>query len=62
MKNLLIKPNLNIKNALKQMTKIGEKCLVVVDSKNILLGTLSDGDIRKAILNGKIHSDKIMKS
>ena len=59
MKNLLIKPNLNIKNALKQMTKIGEKCLVVVDSKNILLGTLSDGDIRKAILNGKIYSDKI---
>ena len=59
MKNLLIKPNLNIKNALKQMTETGEKCLVVVDSKNILLGTLSDGDIRKAILNGKIHSDKI---
>ena len=59
MKNLLIKPNLNIKNALKQMTATGEKCLVVVDSKNTLLGTLSDGDLRKAILNGKINSDKI---
>ena len=59
MKNLLIKPNLKIKNALKQMSETGEKCLVVVDEKNKLLGTLSDGDVRKAILNGKIHKDKI---
>jgi len=59
MKNLLIQPNLNIKNALRQMTKTGEKCLVVVNSKNILLGTLSDGDIRKAILNEKINYAKI---
>ena len=41
------------------MTEAGEKCLVVVNSKNILLGTLSDGDIRQAILNGKINSSKI---
>ena len=59
MKNLLIKPNLKIKNALKQMSETGEKCLVVVDKKNKLLGTISDGDIRQAILNGKIHKDKI---
>ena len=61
MKNLLIKPNSNIKNALQQMSKTGEKCLVVVDRQNKLLGTLSDGDLRKAILNGKIHKDKINK-
>ena len=59
MKNLLIKPNTNIKNALKQLSKTGEKCLVVVDKKNKLLGTLSDGDVRKAILKGKFHKDKI---
>jgi|TARA_Y100000294_G_scaffold29021_1_gene24443 dTDP-glucose pyrophosphorylase len=59
MKNLLIKPNSSIKNALRQMTKTGEKCLVVVNKKNSLLGTLSDGDLRKAIINGKIHNDKI---
>ena len=59
MKSLLIKPNLSIKSALQQMTETGEKCLVVVDNKNLLLGTLSDGDIRKAILNGKIYKDKI---
>jgi dTDP-glucose pyrophosphorylase len=43
------------------MSEIGEKCLVVVGGKNKLLGTLSDGDIRKAILNGKIYKDKINK-
>jgi dTDP-glucose pyrophosphorylase len=59
MKNLLIKPNTNIKNALKQLSRTGEKCLVVVDKKNKLLGTLSDGDVRKAILKGKFHKDKI---
>jgi len=59
MKNLLIKTNSSIKSALKQMSQTGEKCLVVVDNKNILLGTLSDGDIRKAILKGKINKDKI---
>ena len=59
MKNLFIKPNSSIKNAFKQFTQEGEKCLVVVDNKNKLLGTLSDGDIRKAVLRGKFTKDKI---
>ena len=59
MKNLLIRPNANIKSALKQLSKAGEKCLVVVDKENKLLGTLSDGDVRKAILKGKFYKDKI---
>ena len=61
MKNLLIKLNTNIKNALEQLSKTGEKCLIVVDKENRLLGTLSDGDVRKAILKGKFHKDKINK-
>ena len=59
MKSLLIKPNANIKNALEQLNKTGEKCLVVVDKKNKLLGTISDGDVRKAILKGKFYKNKI---
>tara|TARA_Y100000294_G_scaffold46423_1_gene43047 strand:- start:314 stop:1396 length:1083 start_codon:yes stop_codon:yes gene_type:complete len=61
MKDLLIKLNLSIKDALKKLTKVGEKCLVVVDKENKLLGTLSDGDVRKAILKGKYNKDKINK-
>ena len=59
MKKIIIRQNSSLKNALKQMSATGEKCLVVVDKKNKLLGTLSDGDVRRAILNGKINEDKI---
>ena len=59
MKNLLIKPNTNVKDALKQLSKVGEKCLVVVNGENKLLGTLSDGDVRRAILKGKYPKNKI---
>ena len=42
-----------IKSALKTMAKAGEKCLIVVEDDNsTLLGTLSDGDLRKFILKG----------
>ena len=61
MKKILIQPNSNLKNALKLMSETSEKCLVVVDKKNKLLGTLSDGDVRRAKLNGKIYKNKINK-
>jgi len=43
----------SIKEAMKQLDKTGKKVLLVVDEKSQLLGTLSDGDIRRAILDGK---------
>ena len=61
MNELIIKSNISIKEALKQMSKGGERCLVVVDEKNVLLGTLSDGDLRKAILSGNDISGSIDK-
>ena len=45
MKNYLIELNNNIRDSLLQLEKNTEKCLVVVDSDNILKGTLTDGDI-----------------
>ena len=48
-----------IKEALKQLNSAGEKCLVVVDNSNKFLATLSDGDVRKAILKGKNIGDPI---
>jgi len=50
MKKLLIKSTASIKKALLQISKTGQKSLVVVDKENKLLGTLSDGDIRRSIL------------
>ena len=45
-----IHPSENIRKALSRISKSGMKCIAVVDNKK-LLGTLSDGDIRRAILN-----------
>ena len=59
MKDLVVLPNITIKQALKKLSKGGEKCLVVVDKNNTLLGTLSDGDLRKTILKGSRISDAI---
>ena len=43
----------SLKDALKKMSIEGKKCLIVIDDKKKFLGTLSDGDIRKALLKGK---------
>ena len=51
--SILIEKNKTIKDSLRILSKAGRKCLIVVSKNNILLGTLSDGDLRKAILKGK---------
>ena len=59
MKNFLTSSNISIKQALNKLSNTGEKCIIIVDENNKLLGTLSDGDLRKAILNGAGLSDSI---
>ena len=49
---LLIDPKSSIREALGSLGKSCVKCLLVVDLGRKLLGTLSDGDLRKALLNG----------
>ncbi len=53
MKNKLLVPEtVTIKEALKQLDKGAEKVLLVVDAEEKLLGTITDGDIRRFILKG----------
>ncbi|MHB8155165.1 MAG: nucleotidyltransferase family protein [Candidatus Omnitrophota bacterium] len=59
LEKVLIKPGCTIKQALKQMDTMGEKTLIVVDEKNKILGTITDGDIRKRILKGKSLHESI---
>lgn len=47
---LLVKDDVVIKEALKRMGEAGEKILFVVDGDHKLLGTITDGDIRRWIL------------
>ena len=59
MKNLVIKKNDTIKKALELIKKNGAKGLVVINNKKQLIGSLSDGDIRKAILKNNNINKKI---
>ena len=49
-KNFLITKNKTLIEAMKLIILNLHKCLLVVDKKNQLLGTLSDGDIRQLFL------------
>tara|TARA_B100001063_G_C16737776_1_gene542976 strand:+ start:415 stop:1476 length:1062 start_codon:yes stop_codon:yes gene_type:complete len=64
MKNLsknLIFPNQTLKEALKKIEETFYKCLIVVDGTNRLLGTINDGDIRRAIIKGAQFSSALKK-
>ncbi|NQU17113.1 MAG: NTP transferase domain-containing protein [Candidatus Saganbacteria bacterium] len=59
--SFLVNKKTTIKQAMKQMTEIGQKSLFVVDQKRRLLGSLSDGDVRKWIINGGSIREKITR-
>ena len=59
MKDITVQPDITIRQAMQKLSKTGEKCLVITDEDNMLLGTLSDGDLRKAILKGATVGDSI---
>jgi len=52
MKNIIIKPIASIKEAMESLDKTAEKVLLVVDDSQRLIGTVTDGDIRRYILKG----------
>ena len=59
LERFFINKNATIQDALKAIVDNSSKCLFVVDSKNRMIGSLSDGDIRREILKGKKLSYKI---
>ena len=50
-KNILILPNESILNAIQALDKSGLRIVIIADKEQNLLGTVCDGDIRKAIMN-----------
>ena len=61
MKDLTINPNITISQAMKALDATAKKCMLVVTKNNELLGTLTDGDLRRSILSGLKFSEKITK-
>ncbi|MGV8058384.1 MAG: sugar phosphate nucleotidyltransferase [Smithellaceae bacterium] len=58
-KKLLIDSSIKIITALKLLDETADKVLFVVDQDNRLLGTLTDGDIRRYLLSGRSLEDAI---
>ena len=59
MKDITVKLDITIRQAMKALDKTAEKCLLVIDENNLLLGTLTDGDLRRSILAGAQFSEDI---
>ena len=60
-KSNICKNNINIRKALVLLNTNKLKCLIVIDSKKRLVGTLTDGDIRRSLLKGAKFNDGINK-
>ena len=58
-KDTLINPNASIYDAIAIIDKGSLQIAVVVDNNNKLLGTITDGDVRRGLLKGIKLSDKI---
>lgn len=55
--DLIIQENLSIRNVMKELNSTAKRILFVVDDQKRFLGTISDGDIRRWILNrGKLNA------
>lgn len=59
--DLLFNSGLSVKQALKKMDEASKKILFIIDNKDRLLGTATDGDIRRWILKGESLDAQIEK-
>ncbi len=62
MKNITVSPKITIRQAMGILDKTADKCLLVVDDHKKLLGTLTDGDLRRSVLGGAKFNDVISNS
>ena len=53
MKNIFLNKNSTIKDALQTIDNGARKIAFIIDENNKLLGSITDGDIRRALLQGK---------
>ena len=58
-KNIQIKFTKSVKEAMQLLDRTGQNCLIVIDDNKRMLGTITDGDIRRYILLNKNLNHKI---
>lgn len=59
LKSLLISPLSTIKEAIQRLNDTAQKILFITDARQRLIGTLSDGDIRRGIIKGLVLTDPV---
>lgn len=52
-------PDISVRDALKKIDEIKKGFIIVVDDNDAVLGTLTDGDVRRAFLKGASVDDRI---
>lgn len=57
--NILVSPSTSILKAIEIIDAGARQLALVVDENNRLLGTVTDGDIRRGLLKGKLLSDPV---
>ena len=58
-KKLFISSNCSVREALEQINLHGSRIVIIVEKDNLLKGILTDGDIRRGLLQGKSISDPV---
>ena len=61
LKKTFLNKNSTIKDAIKSLQKSSIQISLVINHKSILLGTITDGDIRRALINGYNLNNKVSK-
>lgn len=61
LESLLIPPGISLKQAIHKLNETAGRILFVVDDGRRLLGTITDGDIRRGIINNLEFSDRVEK-
>lgn len=60
-KKLTSPPSISLMDALILLKKTGKKCIIIINKKKKLLGTLTDGDLRSLIISKKNLNQSIKK-
>jgi dTDP-glucose pyrophosphorylase/predicted transcriptional regulator len=59
LRTLLVSSDTTLKESMQKLDETAEQILFVVDEHEKLLGTVTDGDIRRGLINGLKFSDKV---
>ena len=61
LKKTFVDENLKVKDVIKSLNKSGLQIALIINKKNKMVGTITDGDIRRGLLNGLNVNSSIQK-